>query len=95
MSISVRKSKFSHILAICNFRLGGSEQDVKEIIAHPFFKTVNWQDLIEKKVSVFVWSVFCVRVLFYQKYKLKDKLLFKLIFTKISGEKQRRGGGGI
>ncbi|XP_052097828.1 RAC-alpha serine/threonine-protein kinase-like isoform X2 [Mytilus californianus] len=32
-------------------RLGGSEQDVKEIIAHPFFKTVNWQDLVEKKIT--------------------------------------------
>lgn len=36
-------------------RLGGSEQDVKEIIAHPFFRTVNWQDLVEKKVSFFVY----------------------------------------
>lgn len=31
-------------------RLGGGEGDVKEITSHPFFKNVNWSDLIEKKV---------------------------------------------
>nr|QCW06540.1 serine/threonine kinase AKT [Pinctada imbricata] len=32
-------------------RLGGSEEDVKEIMAHPFFKSINWQDLAEKKIT--------------------------------------------
>jgi hypothetical protein len=36
---------------LCCSRLGGSEADVKEIVAHPFFKSVNWEELKEKKVS--------------------------------------------
>lgn len=32
-------------------RLGGTEDDVKVIVAHPFFKSINWQDLVEKKVG--------------------------------------------
>jgi len=32
-------------------RLGGSEEDVKEIERHPFFASINWQDLIEKKLT--------------------------------------------
>ncbi|XP_034326204.2 RAC-alpha serine/threonine-protein kinase isoform X3 [Magallana gigas] len=31
-------------------RLGGTEDDVKVIVAHPFFKSINWQDLVEKKI---------------------------------------------
>ncbi|KAL5008941.1 hypothetical protein ScPMuIL_014522 [Solemya velum] len=31
-------------------RLGGSEEDVKEITVHPFFKSINWQDLMERKI---------------------------------------------
>ncbi|XP_060571359.1 RAC-alpha serine/threonine-protein kinase-like isoform X2 [Ruditapes philippinarum] len=31
-------------------RLGGGEADVKDLMAHPFFKNINWQDLVEKKV---------------------------------------------
>ncbi|XP_052766750.1 RAC serine/threonine-protein kinase-like isoform X2 [Mya arenaria] len=31
-------------------RLGGSERDVLDIMGHPFFKNVNWQDLVEKKI---------------------------------------------
>lgn len=44
-------------------RLGGGEADVKDLMSHPFFKNINWQDLVEKKVSSFthhsafkVWS---------------------------------------
>jgi RAC serine/threonine-protein kinase len=31
-------------------RLGGSEEDVEEIMRHPFFACINWQDLVEKKI---------------------------------------------
>ncbi|XP_053202922.1 RAC serine/threonine-protein kinase-like [Panonychus citri] len=32
-------------------RLGGGPDDAKEIMVHPFFAGVNWQDVLEKKVS--------------------------------------------
>ncbi|KAL8565685.1 hypothetical protein ACOMHN_056184 [Nucella lapillus] len=32
-------------------RLGGSEADVTEIKAHPFFHCINWEDLVAKKVA--------------------------------------------
>lgn len=32
-------------------RLGGSEADIKEITVHPFFETIHWQDLLEKKIQ--------------------------------------------
>lgn len=32
-------------------RLGGSEEDVKDIMRHPFFESVNWEDLVEKKLT--------------------------------------------
>jgi len=32
--------------------LGGGEEDAKEITRHPFFACINWQDLVEKKVSL-------------------------------------------
>lgn len=31
-------------------RLGGGQDDVKEIQAHPFFASINWTDLVQKKV---------------------------------------------
>lgn len=31
-------------------RLGGGKDDVKEIQAHPFFASINWTDLVLKKV---------------------------------------------
>lgn len=31
-------------------RLGGGPEDAKEIMSHFFFSTINWQDLIQKKV---------------------------------------------
>lgn len=34
-------------------RLGGGFEDSKEIMIHPFFRTINWQDLLEKKVRKF------------------------------------------
>ncbi|XP_045174377.2 RAC-beta serine/threonine-protein kinase B-like isoform X1 [Mercenaria mercenaria] len=32
-------------------RLGGGEADVKDLMSHPFFKNINWQDLAEKKLT--------------------------------------------
>ncbi|XP_041352875.1 RAC-gamma serine/threonine-protein kinase-like isoform X2 [Gigantopelta aegis] len=32
-------------------RLGGSEADIKEIVVHPFFSCINWQDLNDKKIQ--------------------------------------------
>nr|QBC41002.1 Akt [Chrysopa pallens] len=31
-------------------RLGGGPQDVREIMEHPFFSSINWNDLVQKKV---------------------------------------------
>ena len=31
-------------------RLGGSKRDVEEVKEHPFFDSINWQDLYNKKV---------------------------------------------
>ncbi|XP_022237199.1 RAC serine/threonine-protein kinase-like [Limulus polyphemus] len=31
-------------------RLGGGQDDANEIMVHPFFRVINWQDLLEKKV---------------------------------------------
>lgn len=31
-------------------RLGGGPDDAKEIMFHPFFRGVNWNDVLEKKV---------------------------------------------
>lgn len=31
-------------------RLGGGPDDAKQIMFHPFFRGVNWQDVLEKKV---------------------------------------------
>lgn len=32
-------------------RLGGSEEDVRDIMRHPFFESINWQDLVDKKLT--------------------------------------------
>ena len=31
-------------------RLGGGAQDAAEVKSHPFFATINWDDLYERKV---------------------------------------------
>lgn len=40
-------------------RLGGGVEDAREIMNHPFFASVNWADLVQKKVSglriIFFW----------------------------------------
>ncbi|XP_027205019.1 AKT serine/threonine protein kinase [Dermatophagoides pteronyssinus] len=32
-------------------RLGGGPEDAKQIMFHPFFRGVNWQDVLEKKID--------------------------------------------
>lgn len=32
-------------------RLGGGPDDVKDIQAHPFFSSINWTDLVNKKIT--------------------------------------------
>ena len=32
-------------------RLGGGAEDAKEVTTHKFFTAINWQDVVDKKVS--------------------------------------------
>ncbi|XP_050085878.1 RAC-gamma serine/threonine-protein kinase isoform X1 [Anopheles aquasalis] len=32
-------------------RLGGGQEDAKEIMAHPFFASINWTDLVHKRIT--------------------------------------------
>lgn len=34
----------------CRDRLGGGPDDAKEVMSHKFFISVNWQDVVQKKV---------------------------------------------
>lgn len=34
-----------------NKRLGGGPEDAREIMIHPFFRGLNWRDLLEKKIQ--------------------------------------------
>lgn len=36
------------------FRLGGGPDDAKEIMRHSFFAGVNWQDVYDKKVCIYI-----------------------------------------
>lgn len=46
------RSLLSGLLAkIPSERLGGGPDDVKEIMAHPFFASINWKDLENKKIT--------------------------------------------
>lgn len=49
-------------------RLGGGQDDVKEIQAHPFFASINWTDLVNKRVCC--CGVFCFFLLHRNVYKL-------------------------
>ncbi len=31
-------------------RLGGGPEDAKEVMTHKFFSSMNWQDVLQKKV---------------------------------------------
>ncbi|PRD26903.1 UNVERIFIED_CONTAM: Akt1 [Trichonephila clavipes] len=33
------------------YRLGGGQEDAKEVMMDPFFRSMPWQDLLEKKVT--------------------------------------------
>lgn len=46
---------------LCICRLGGGPDDAKEIMLHPFFVGMNWQELIEKKVRMTLKTVFTSR----------------------------------
>lgn len=37
-------------------RLGGGPEDAKQIMAHPFFSSINWRDLEQKKVSKAIYN---------------------------------------
>lgn len=46
------KSLLSGLLAkVPKDRLGGGKDDVKDIQAHPFFASINWKDLENKKIT--------------------------------------------
>lgn len=34
-----------------DYRLGGGPDDAKDVMSHRFFTSINWQDVIEKKVQ--------------------------------------------
>lgn len=33
-------------------RLGGGPSDAKEVMEHRFFLSINWQDVVQRKVSL-------------------------------------------
>lgn len=35
-------------------RLGGGQDDAKDIMDHPFFASINWNDLVQKKVCAII-----------------------------------------
>lgn len=53
-SLSVESKSLLSKLLVKNplERLGGGPDDAKEIMVHPFFINVRWQDLIDRKVSL-------------------------------------------
>lgn len=42
---------YVYIPCYYGYRLGGGEEDAKQITAHPFFASINWDDLYHKRVS--------------------------------------------
>jgi len=34
-----------------NKRIGSNVQDFDEVKKHPFFKTINWDDLLNKRIT--------------------------------------------
>lgn len=51
----VYKENMIFVTCLCKIikkRLGCGEEDVKEIQRHPFFMSIDWQDLVAKKVSI-------------------------------------------
>ena len=52
--INIHTVSLSPFMLTLRCRLGGGEEDVGEIMRHPFFTGINWQDLVEKKVGEFL-----------------------------------------
>ena len=42
-----------HSTFLCISSLGGGPEDAKEVMQHPFFSTINWEDIYNKKVILF------------------------------------------
>lgn len=42
----------SYIELILAHRLGGGPDDAKEVMTHNFFTNINWQDVVQKKVTI-------------------------------------------
>lgn len=57
--VSPRWLPISNILYLYS-RLGGGEADVAEIKSHPFFASINWDDLLAKKVNLYLrcWVIY-------------------------------------
>jgi len=51
-------------------RLGASQADAQEVKSHPYFKEVDWQAMLEKRVPVPYVPKF-VSILIYNKYIIK------------------------
>ena len=44
-------------MTTCNtHRLGGGPDDAKDVMTHKFFTSINWQDVVERKVSSYFES---------------------------------------
>lgn len=41
----------------CFSSLGGGPEDAKEVMQHPFFSTINWEDIYHKRVILFWMDV--------------------------------------
>lgn len=44
------KIPFKNDLVLAD-RLGGGPDDAKEVMTHKFFTNINWQDVVQKKVT--------------------------------------------
>ena len=53
------------------YRLGGGSKDANDVMRHPFFAPINWDDLYKRKVSI-TYS------LIYSLYRDTLKVLFLL-----------------
>lgn len=49
-SLQVKSKSLKSDLVLAG-RLGGGPDDAKEVMTHKFFTNINWQDVVQKKVS--------------------------------------------
>ena len=49
-------------------RLGGGKEDAEEVKRHPFFASVNWQDVYDRKVSNQELLMVIINILTIQDY---------------------------